>query len=348
MGRKCNFAHLILASVIGSVLTPLMVVVDAQAQITFVSKREGNPEIYVMDADGDNQRRLTNNRDSDYAPSWSSDGKRIAFMSNRDGHVNVIHGWPTSEIYVMDADGGNLQNLTNNPNDDTSPSWSPDGKRIAFSSWDGKVINFVLDFEIYVMDADGGNLQNLTNNPNDDRSPSWSPDGERIVFSSKRAGHFKSKFGITSEIYMMDADGGNQQRLTENQKNDWNPSWSPDGERIAFASDRKGDFENFEIYVMDADGGNQQKLTNNRGDDTSPSWSPDGERIAFSSKRDGNTDIYVMDADGGNPQNLTNNRHVDVSPAWLGPAFTVEVAPAAVAPAGKILTTWGWLKQVDR
>ena len=195
------------------------------------------------------------------------------------------------------------------------------------------------------MDVDGGNLQNLTNNPNYDTSPSWSPDGERIVFVSERPGHFKGEVGITSEIYAMDADGGNQQRLTENRQNDRDPSWSPDGERIAFASDRKGDFENFEIYVMDADGGNQKKLTNNRGDDSSPSWSPDSRRIAFSSDRDGRTDIYVMDVDGGNLQNLTNNRDADVSPAWLGPAFVV--APAVVAPAGEQFTIWGLIKQFD-
>ena len=341
MRRKYNFAHLILAGVVFLGLTPLIVCVDAQAQITFVSHRDGNPEIYVMEVDGNNARNLTNNPDKDFQPSWSPDGKRIAFMSNRDGHVHAIHGWPTSEIYVMDADGGNLQNLTNNPNDDTSPSWSPDGKRIAFASWDGKFIEFVADFEIYVMDADGGNLQNLTNNPNDDRFPSWSPDGKQIVFSSERAGHFRGKVGITTEIYVMEADGGNQQRLTENRQTDWFPSWSPDGERIVYASDRKGDFENFEIYVMDVDGGNQQKLTNNRGDDSSPSWSPDGERIAFYSHRDGNAEIYVMDVDGGNPQNLTNNPHADASPAWLN-------SPFSVSPTGKQFTMWGWLKQVDR
>ncbi len=347
MHRRYNLVHLVLIGVVITVLTPLMVDIDAQAQIAFVSHRAGNPEIYVMAADGDNQRRFTNHPDKDWTPSWSPDGKRIAFASNRDGQF--IDGAPNIsayEIYVMDADGGNLQNLTNNPNSDTSPSWSPDGKHIAFASWDGQFIDFVVNFEIYVMDADGNNPQNLTNNPNDDRSPSWSPDGERIVFVSERPGHFRSEFGITSEIYVMDADGGNQGRLTENRQNDWNPSWSPDGKRIAFASDRKGDFENFEIYVMDTDGDNQQKLTNQRGDDRSPSWSPDGERIVFSSDRDGNAEIYVMAADGGNPQNLTNNRHDDVSPAWLGPGFTV--APAAVAPAGKKFTMWGRLKQVDR
>ena len=202
-------------------------------------------------------------------------------------------------------------------------------------------------YEIYVMDADGGNQQNLTNDPNDDSSPSWSPDGKRIAFESNRDGHFNMPGGLPAyEIYVMDADGKNTRRLTNNRKSDWSPSWSPDGERIAFASDRKGDDVNYEIYVMDADGKNQQRLTNNRGDDGAPSWSSDGKRIVFSSDRDRPGqfifEVYVMDANGGNLQNLTNNpHHTDGSPAWFGPAF-------AVAPAGKTLTMWGRLKQVNR
>ena len=338
MQRRCNLAHFLLAGVVVLGLTLLMVCVDAQAQIAFASQRDGNAEIYVMDADGGNLQRLTENRHDDYSPSWSPDGKRIAFVSDRDGHVHVIHGRPTSEIYVMNADGGNSQNLTNHPHDDRDPSWSPDGKRIAFSS-DRK--GDLQNFEIYVMDTDGSNSQNLTNNPFDDGEPSWSPDGKRIVFSSVRDGHFENKFAITHEIYVMDADGGNQQRLTENRQNDWLPSWSPDGKRIAFSSDRKGDLQNFEIYVMNADGGNQQRLTENRQNDWGPSWSPDGEQIAFMSDRDGNWEIYVMDADGSNQQNLTNNRHSDGSPAWLNSSFSVS-------PAGKKFTMWGRLKQVDR
>ncbi len=335
MQRRYNLTHLLLGSVVVLGLTPLMAVVDAQAQITFVSHRNGNPEIYVMDANGGNPQNLTNHPDNDFQPSWSPDGKRVAFVSYRDGHV--IDGIPTGEIYVMDTDGGNPQNLTNHPDRDWLPVWSPDGKRIAFvSDRDG---NF--NFEIYVMEVDGSNQQNLTNNPFADGNPSWSPDGKRIVFSSDGPGHFRSKFGPTDEIYVMDADGGNPQRLTNNRRYDWHPSWSPDGERIAFQSDRKGDLQNFEIYVMDADGGNEQRLTNNRVDDGNPSWSPDGERIAFGSRRDGNAEIYVMDADGGNPQNLTNHPHVDVSPAWLN-------SPFSVSPAGKKFTIWGRLKQVDR
>ena len=279
MQRRDNLAHLILAGVVVFGLTLLMVCVDAQAQIAFSSNRDGASEIYVMDTDGGNQRKLTNNRHSDWSPSWSPDGKRIAFVSNRDGHV--IDGIPTSDIYVMDADGGNQQNLTNNRHGDWFPSWSPDGKRIAFvSDRDGP-----FNPEIYVMDADGGNQQRITNDPHDDRDPSWSPDGKRIVFSARREGHFENKFAITNEIYVMDADGGNQQRITENRVQDWFPSWSPDGKRIAFTSRRDG---NDEIYVMDADGGNPRNLTNHPDEDIIPAWfnspfsvSPTGKKFTM-------------------------------------------------------------------
>ena len=381
MQRRYNLRHFILAGVVVLVLTPLMVVVDAQARIVFASDRDGNREIYVMDIDGKNSRNLTNNRHADRSPSWSPDGKRIVFTSQRDGNWEIyvmdadgsnprrltenpkndqFPSWSSDgeriafmsdrdgadlhfDIYVMDADGGNPQNLTNNPFDERYPSWSPDGERIAFSARrEGNFENkFGITYEIYVMDDDGGNLQRLTNNLTEDQYPAWSPDGKRIAFSARRDGHFENQLGITYEIYVMDADGQNEQRLTENQQNDWFPSWSPDGERVAFAADRKGDFANFEIYVIDNDGGNQRRLTENRVDDWSPSWSPDGERIAFMSELDGNPEIYVMDNDGGNQQNLTNNPHDDWSPSWFN-------SPFSVSPAGKRFMIWGRLKRVDR
>ena len=135
--------------------------------------------------------------------------------------------------------------------------------------------------------------------------------------------------------------GSNEQRLTENPRYDWDPVWAPDGKRIAFMADKKGDLQNFGIYVMDADGGNEQRLTDHQTWDSSPSWSPDSRRIAFTSDRDGNSEIYVMDADGDNLQNLTRTPHSEYGPAWLS-------SPLSVSPAGKRFMMWGWLKQGDR
>ena len=140
------------------------------------------------------------------------------------------------------------------------------------------------------------------------------PVGEEDVVSAGKIVFVSSRDGTSSfEIYVMDVDGSNQRRLTDNSAWDLAPTWSPDGSRIAFESNRDG---NDEIYVMDADGSNQRRLTDNPAWDSFASWSPDGSRIAFSSKRDGNIEIYVMDADGSNQRRLTDNPAWDWLPSW--------------------------------
>ncbi len=172
--------------------------------ITFRSYRDGNYEIYVMNADGTNQRNLTNNPAEDSRPAWSPDGKYIAFHTTRDGNL---------EIYVMNSDGTNQRRLTNNPASDDGPAWSPDGTSIGFqTNRDG-------NYEIYVMDADGTNPRRLSNNLADDIWPAWSPDSKYIVFTFSLNWNW--------EIYVMNADGSNRRNLTNNPAADATPAWEP-------------------------------------------------------------------------------------------------------------------------
>ena len=245
-------------------------------RIAFDSDRDGNTEIYVMNADGSGVTRLTNHDARDSVPAWSPDGRRIAFQSYRDGNL---------EIYLMNADGSGVTRLTDNDAQDGTPAWSPDGRRIAFYSMrDGNT-------EIYVMNADGSGVTRLTHNGAEDVTPAWSPDGRHIAFSSEREGNL--------EIYVMNADGSGVTRLTHNGARDLFPDWSPDGRRIAFHSNRDG---NWEIYAINADGSGVTNLTQNDARDVIPAWSPDGQHIAFTSMRDGNREIYVMSAAGEPPR----------------------------------------------
>ncbi len=262
--------------------------------IAFVSTRDGNGEIYVMNVDGSDVRRLTNWRLWDGYPSWSPDGKQIAYYSYLADKEWVIK--------VMDADGGNQRQVTDNGICDGAPHWSPDGTRIAYSSAADCIAEHR---EIYVVNADGSNPRNLTQHDADDMGSSWSPDSRQIVFASNRNGDY--------EIYVMDADGGNVRQLTENDAEEMMAAWSPDGTQIAFVSDRDG---NDEIYLMDTSGNNVQRLTDHPAVDWFPFWSPDGRQLLFNSKRDGNLEVYVMDADGGNVQRLTDNRADDFNAVW--------------------------------
>lgn len=205
------------------------------------------------------------------------------------------------DIYVMDSMGGNLVNLTNSPEDDNTPSWSPDGSRIV---WVLEVSNDV--DELVVMNADGGDQQTLTSMTGAMNTPAWSPDGSQIVFRAAPADG-------DPDIYAIDADGGNLRQLTATPANDTSPSWSPDGSQILFAADEDGIGD---IFVMDADGGNVTAVTVTPDDEESPEWSPDGTQIAYVLDANDNEDIYVMNADGSNPRRLTAHPANDDSPTW--------------------------------
>ena len=257
------------------------------SRIAFQSDRDfendgDNPiygmDIYVMNWDGSGVSRLTNSTYDDINPVWSPDGTKIAFMSFR----NCLN----YQIYVMNADGSGQVNISNNNANDTQPSWSPDGTKIAFAS-DRDQAGFS---SIYIMSANGSNQTRVTLSGTGllDEQPAWSPDGMKLAFITTRDSTVvtwdewlqgqlvvKTKLLINKEVYVMNADGSSQIRLTNIMGNDDSPVWSPDGTRIAFRSDRDRNCcdPSEQIWMMNADGSNQVNLSNNQFGDHCPSWS---------------------------------------------------------------------------
>ena len=257
----------------------------ASGRIAFVSDRDGDDEIYVMNADGSGVEQLTDECSSN-SPAWSPDGSRMAFGS-RGG------------IYVMNADGSGMEQQTGNSRASCA--------EIFFSDRDG-------EWAVYVRNADGSVelVRDYDSATPGDGGPVWSPDGGRIAFHSGRGGD-----GVG--VYVMNADGSGVERLADTDNDfslDVGVSWSPDGGQIAFVSNRDGDrtgfkMEDHEIYVMNADGSGVVRLTDDDEYDTEAAWSADGGRIAFYSRREGGG-IYVMNADGGGVVRLADG----YSPAW--------------------------------
>jgi Tol biopolymer transport system component len=274
-------------------------------KIAFVSERDGNQEIYVMDSNGENQTNLTNGPGEDFSPAWSPDGKQIVFTSGRDG---------SDQIYVMDANGFGQVRITSKPGYNERPAWSPDGKRIAFlSDRDGITPNddVVMKEEIYIMDANGSNFKRVTYDLNFYHTVSWSPDGTQLIAcvgNRTTAGTY-----LFNTVDILNLNDASQVILNQHMPGNCDPVWSPNGKQILFTSNREG-FSN--IYIMNGDGANQIALTEDTYQNIDPSWSPDGKHIVFASRREGNYNIYIMDSDGSNVFRLTNNLYDNYSPVW--------------------------------
>jgi TolB protein len=278
-----------------------------------------------MDPDGSNVRQLTHvgrKEVTSWLPDWSPDRKWIVFSSNRTG--------PWDDLYVMDADGGNVRQLTDTPEvSEHDAAWSPDGRHIAYSGQprspmaaDGTRQDRQ-PAQIWIIDADGSNARALTSGSSRNMSPAWSPDGSTIVFVSDRHADIDMNLIGTDEgdlgIYVMERDGSNIRRLTEDAATGVSPAWSPDGQWIAFAF-AAGRDDKAQIYVINPDGSNQRRLTNDPPASGRPTWSPDGREIAFNCGpafgQWSKFEICVIRADGSGFRTLTQNEVFDAHPDW--------------------------------
>lgn len=234
--------------------------------------------------------------------AFPGENGRVAFV--RDGALD-------SHIYTISPDGTGLSKVATTPRFDSSPSWSPDGEKIAFAG----ILRGNLD--VYVVNADGSELRRITKSPARDTSPSWSPDSTRIAFARQR-GEEGERSVCDSCIVTIGLDGTRAKRLTGADGFASDPAWSPNGEKIAFSKFVRG--SGGDIFKMNAaDGGRKKNLTNTRrAQESEPNWSPDGKRLAYTSftESQGAFDrVFTMSADGTNQTNLTG-RDGGWSPAW--------------------------------
>jgi TolB protein len=318
------------------------------------TRHVGNTDIYTVSGDGSELVRLTEFPSREFSPSWSPDGRQVLFAST-SGHA--------TELLVVSAEGGEALPVTDSVAHKPDSAWSPDGSRIAFTMLDGynqgdiHVMAAPDD-----AGAGSGSPTNLTQDPAHDCCVAWAPDGERILFLSSRSGKGTGLWlggsgqGAQSrdvfvrggdsgdrtaahdavrpvttvmpeqprDIYVINADGSGFARLTNGAGREKQASWSPDGKKIAFISDRDG---NDEVYVMAASdgaapdgtgagGSEPTRLTDSPEDDSYPTWSPDGRCLAFVSRRGDAWELYIMNADGSGLRKLVGSVDWGSGPSW--------------------------------
>ncbi|MFC2136155.1 T9SS type A sorting domain-containing protein [Bacteroidota bacterium] len=257
--------------------------------IAFTSDRDGNHEIYLMNADGSVQTNITNSSATDMVACWSKDGNRLAFSSTRDNGF---------EIYIMDVvditNGifSDPQRITFNDDMEMGITWSPEGTKIAFDTQ----VNGEPGIYIYDL-VNGGDFQRIDTSPIVGYQPCWSPNGNKIAFCS------------TTGVYTINVDGTDLQQLTTENCNV--PVWSPDGTRIAFV----GGSPDEDIYIVNSDGTGLVTVTTNPFNDFVPSWSPEGTMFVYEDDRYGYDEIFTIDIYGWNPTRLTTIG-TNTGPVW--------------------------------
>jgi TolB protein len=273
----------------------------ARTKIAFTSDRDATKpprgkELYIVDYDGFNAKRITVNNSLNILPAWSPDGRSLAYTSYRQG---------SPAIFVARIFEGRSDNLTKNEGQAFAPTFSPDGKRLAYAS------NKSGNMEIWVANADGTGAHRVTSSQGSDTAPTWSPTGQEIAFTSDRAG--------SPQIYLMDSEGLNVRRLTT--VGNWNdaPAWNPSKEysEIAYTSRLEvGGPVSFDIAVIDLATRQVRQVTSGRGSCEYPSWAPNGRHLVFSCKRGNTWQITVSDREGRTIDTLSAGPGNNVQPDW--------------------------------
>ena len=313
------------------------VTAELTGTIAFLSNRDSKPphrgrstSVYLINADGTNERKWLENPDGLGKVAWSPDGKFVALSQYNDRGE--------SNLFVLEFRTGKQENITKQWHklemDFFSPTWSGDGRRLALvCSPRGE-----LPPSICTIRMDGDGLKQITNafheNNHEHSNPSWSPNQEKIAFTVGDVD--KKKRGI----FVIDRNGENRVLLSRKGSK---PVWSPDGTKIAFYSNLHNIAQQ-DIYVMNADGANIVRLTDDPAPDRLPAWSPDGQWVAFMSFVDKTEwDIYIVDANGGDKIQVTTHPDSDTRPTWVIPDRSLPVDTRS-----KRVTFWGQLKSEKR
>ena len=294
--------------------------------LIYQSNRDGYAcdKIWIMNIDGSGKKRVSPDHGAHTCSFYYPDNETIVFAST--SHLEgacppkakfpagVSYAWPLYpyNIYSAKTDGSQLKPLTDNPQYDAEPIISSDGKTIVFGSQRED------DFDIYTMNADGSEIRRLTDTLGYDGGPWFSPNGKKIVWRAwyPQTDEEKAQWqdsldnnyirATPLDLWVMDADGSNKHRLTNNGATNWAPSWHPDGERIIFSSNMDDWHEelkkyghNFELYLINQDGGGLERITFNTGFDSFPMFSPDGKKLVFGANRNPDkpraTDVFIAD-----------------------------------------------------
>ncbi len=315
----CCFSLILVSIYVGQI--------SAQApkttKIAFASNRGGNWDIYIMNPDGSEQKRVTRSSAGDYSPVWSPNGEQILFVSNRDG---------VYDLYVMDANGRHVRRVFRELVLRIQPTWSPDGERIAFHT---QKPQWKPEWNIQTATIYGADVEDVAEVVQQGGSPSWSPDGNEIAFIDYVKG--------MRRIRIITLDSGKVQTFLPKEL-PWmsTPAWSPDSNKLAFSWSKWGGARPPAIFVANRDGRGLKRVVKSEWRVFGPAWSPEGDKLAYIEQGDNDSlQIFVVDIHTGVRKQLTDEG-LNSSPAWFDPTVL------SVQPQPRLLTTtWGKMKIQD-